>query len=97
MLYEVITWIDKTYGKNYKKFGVETVQFQWFLKEALAKESARQQIYLPIEEVPQTSDKVLRITTLQPEIKNKYIKFQKKQKRLLEQLKYFPMASYNFV
>lgn len=88
-------WLEKQYGKTYKAFGVETVQFQWFLKEALAKESARRRIYLPIVEVPQSSDKVLRITTLQPEIKNKYIRFQKKQKRLLDQLKYFPMADHD--
>ena len=92
---EKAIWISKTYGKKYKKFGVETVQFQWFLKEALAKECARRKIYLPIVEVPQTSDKVLRISTLQPEVKNKYIKFNKQHKRLLEQLKYFPMADHD--
>lgn len=92
---EKAIWIGKTFDKKYTKFGVETVQFQWFLKEALAKEAARRKIYLPIEEVNQGSDKTLRITTLQPEIKNKYIKFQKKQKKLLEQLKYFPMADHD--
>lgn len=86
-------WIQRTYGKRYVKFGVETVQFQWFLKEQLAKSSARARIYLPIEEVPQSSDKVLRIQTLQPDIKNKYIKFSRRHKLLLEQLQYFPMAT----
>lgn len=88
-------WIQRTYGKRYVKFGVETVQFQWFLKEQLAKSSARARIYLPIEEVPQSSDKVLRIQTLQPDIKNKYIKFSRRHKLLLEQLKYFPMADHD--
>lgn len=88
-------WIQRTYGKRYVKFGVETVQFQWFLKEQLAKASARARIYLPIEEVPQSSDKVLRIQTLQPDIKNKYIKFSRRHKLLLEQLKYFPMADHD--
>lgn len=92
---EKARWLYKAFGQKYTKFGVETVQFQWFLKEALAKESARQRIYLPIVEVPQTSDKVLRISTLQPEIKNKYIKFNKQHKRLIEQLKYFPMADHD--
>lgn len=87
--------IRKQYGKRYVKFGVETVQFQWFLKEALAKESAKRGIYLPIVEVPQTSDKTLRIQTLQPDIKNKYIKFQASQRRLLDQLKFFPMADHD--
>ena len=88
-------WIQRTYGKRYVKFGVETVQFQWFLKEQLAKSSARARIYLPIEEVPQSSDKVLRIQTLQPAIKNKYIKFSRRHKLLLEQLQYFPMADHD--
>lgn len=88
-------WIQRTYGKRYVKFGVETVQFQWFLKEQLAKVSARARIYLPIEEVPQSSDKVLRIQTLQPDIKNKYIKFSRRHKLLLEQLQYFPMADHD--
>lgn len=92
---EKAIWLRKQFGKRYIRFGVETVQFQWFLKEALAKESARRGIYLPIAEVPQTSDKVLRIQTLQPDIKNKYIKFDRKQKRLLDQLKYFPMADHD--
>lgn len=88
-------WIQRTYGKRYVKFGVETVQFQWFLKEQLAKVSARARIYLPIEEVPQSSDKILRIQTLQPDIKNKYIKFSRRHKLLLEQLQYFPMADHD--
>ncbi|MDL2217393.1 phage terminase large subunit [Christensenellaceae bacterium OttesenSCG-928-M15] len=88
-------WIKKTWGKRYTKFGVETVQFQWFLKEQLAKASAKARIYLPIEEVPQSSDKVLRIQTLQPDVKNKYIKFNPRHKLLLEQLKYFPMADHD--
>lgn len=88
-------WLRRTYGRGYKKFGAETNQFQWFLKETLAKESAKAGLYLPIEEVPQTSDKYMRIQTLQPDIKNKYIKLNPRHKKLLEQLKYFPMADHD--
>ncbi len=88
-------WLRKTYGRGYKKFGAETNQFQWFLKEELAKASARAGLYLPIEEVPQTSDKVMRVQTLQPDIKNKYIKFNRRHKRLLEQLQQFPMGAHD--
>jgi hypothetical protein len=41
---------------------------------------------LPIEEVPQHYDKIGRITTMQPDVKNKYIKFNKKHKLLWEQM-----------
>jgi predicted phage terminase large subunit-like protein len=86
-------WLMNTFGRGYIKFGCETNQFQWFLKEELAKASAKESLYLPIEEVNQNSDKTMRIQTLQPDIKNKYIKFNPRHKRLLEQLKYFPMAA----
>lgn len=87
--------IRRDYGRGYKKFGCETVQFQWFLKEELVKASARAELYLPVEEVPQTTDKVLRIQTMQPDVKNKYIKFNRRHKRLLEQMVQFPMGAHD--
>lgn len=86
-------WLKLTYGRGYTLFGCETNQFQWYLKEVLARRSAEEGIYLPIEEINQTGDKYGRIQTLQPDIKNRYIKFNARHKRLLEQLKFFPMAS----
>lgn len=87
--------IGKQYKARYKVFGTETNQFQWFLKEQLAKASAKAGVYLPIQEVNQTADKVLRVQTLQPDIKNKYLKFNRQHKKLLEQLRYFPMADHD--
>lgn len=87
--------LRRDFGRGYKKFGCETVQFQWFLKEELVKASAKAGLYLPVEEVPQTADKVLRIQTMQPDIKNKYIKFNRRHKRLLEQLLQFPMGAHD--
>lgn len=92
---EKAVWLKKAFGKKYVKFGCEVNQFQWFLKEQMAKASAKRKIYLPLVEVTQTSDKTLRIQTLQPDIKNKYIKFNPRSKRLREQLKYFPMADHD--
>lgn len=88
-------WLRRDFGRGYKKFGAETVQFQWFLKEELAKTSARAGLYLPIEEVPQTSDKTMRVQTLQPDVKNHYIKFNKRHKRLMEQMEHFPMGAHD--
>lgn len=79
-------------GKGFFKFGVETVQFQWYFKEVMAKKSAEQGEYLPIEEIQSISNKQLRIESLQPYIKNKYIKFNRKHKTLLKQLSEFPMG-----
>lgn len=88
-------WLRAGFGHGYRKLGAETNQFQWFLKEELAKASAKAGLYLPIEEVQQTSDKVMRIQTLQPDVKNKYIKFNRRHKRLLEQLTQFPMGAHD--
>ena len=88
-------WLRASFGHGYRKLGAETNQFQWFLKEELAKASAKAGFYLPIEEVQQTSDKVMRVQTLQPDVKNKYIKFNRRHKRLLEQLTQFPMGAHD--
>lgn len=88
-------WLRASFGHGYRKLGAETNQFQWFLKEELAKASAKAGLYLPIEEVQQTSDKVMRIQTLQPDVKNKYIKFNRRHKRLLEQMTQFPMGAHD--
>lgn len=88
-------WLKKTFGKGFTKLGAETNQFQWFLKETIAKESAKRGLYLPLVEVNQNKDKVMRIETLQPDIKNKYIKFNKRHKLLLDQITQFPMASHD--
>lgn len=88
-------YLKATYGRGYKEIGAETNQFQWFLKEEIAKASAKVGLYLPLKEVNQNTDKTMRIQTLQPDIKNRYIKFNKRHKKLLEQLYHFPMGAYD--
>ena len=82
----------KDYGRSFRKIGIETVQFQWYFKEVLAQKSAQEGVYLPIEEIQSNSNKIMRIESLQPMIKNHYIKFSRKHKTLLQQLKEFPMG-----
>lgn len=88
-------WLRAAFGRGYTDFGCEINQFQWFLKEELAKRSAAKGIYLPVSEVNQNTDKYMRITTLQPDIKNKYIKLNRRHKTLIEQLTHFPMAAHD--
>lgn len=82
-------------GRGYTIFGAETNQFQWFLKEQLARESARQGLYLPIQGVRATEDKTLRVETLQPDVKNGYIRFRADQTLLLQQLAQFPLGAHD--
>ncbi|MBQ4578791.1 MAG: phage terminase large subunit [Clostridia bacterium] len=87
--------LQREYGARYTAFGAETNQFQWFLKERLAAESAAQGVYLPITEVRAASDKVLRIQSLQPDIRNGYIRFCRDQTELLRQLEQFPLGCHD--
>ena len=88
-------WLQREYGSRYTAFGAETNQFQWFLKERLAAESAAQGIYLPITEVRAASDKVLRVQSLQPDIRNGYLRFCRDQVELLRQLEQFPLGRHD--
>ncbi len=84
--------LKRDYGKGFYRFGVETVQFQYFFKEVMAKKSMEEGEYIPIEEIQTTVNKQLRVESLQPVIKNRYVKFNKEHKTLLKQLQEFPMG-----
>ena len=92
---EKARWLRQMYGGHYTAFGAETNQFQWFLKERLAAESAAQGVYLPITEVRAAADKVLRIQSLQPDIRNGYLLFSRDQTELLRQLEQFPLGRHD--
>lgn len=91
-IFEMDGRLKRDYGKGFYKFGVETVQFQYYFKEVMAQKSAEAGIYLPIEEIQSSVNKILRIESLQPIIKNKYLKFSREHKTLLKQLEEFPMG-----
>ncbi|ADY54900.1 phage uncharacterized protein [Syntrophobotulus glycolicus DSM 8271] len=84
--------LRRDYKKPFAKFRVETVQFQHFFKDVMAQRSAEAGEYLPIEEVNSIQNKDLRIQSLQPFVKNGYIKFNEKHKTLLQQMKEYPMG-----
>ena len=78
--------------KGYYKFGVETVQFQYFFKDVMAAKALEAGEYIPIEEIQSIANKELRIRSLQPFVKNKWIKFNRNHKELIKQLTEFPMG-----
>lgn len=79
--------------KGYYKFGVETVQFQYFFKDVMAAKALEAGEYIPIEEIQSIANKELRIRSLQPFVKNKWIKFNREHKELIRQLTEFPMGA----
>jgi len=74
---------------------IEEVQFQQLFKDQVIKEGAKRKLYPPVEGARPINDKTLRISKLQPHIKNGLIRFRRNQTILLEQLKYFPKASHD--
>lgn len=82
----------RDYGKGYYRFGVETVQFQYYFKEVMAAKSIESGEYIPIEEINSHVNKELRIKSLQPFVKNKWVKFSRRHKELIKQLIEFPMG-----
>jgi predicted phage terminase large subunit-like protein len=80
---------------KFQAFGVESIQFQEFFANTLAKEAHRRNLTLNVIEIMPHTDKRLRIETLQPWIKNGWIRFKKNQRTLIEQLKYYPMADHD--
>ncbi|MCH7650515.1 MAG: phage terminase large subunit [Nitrospinae bacterium] len=77
--------------------GIEEIQFQEMFKDWVIKESTKRGLYLPVEGIRPNSDKVLRISKMQPHIKNGIIRFRRNQTQLIDQLKYFPKADHDDV
>lgn len=84
--------LKRDYKKPLYKFGVETVQFQYYFAEIMRQKSAEVGEYLPIQEINSVQNKDARIQSLQPFVKNGYIKFSKKHKALLDQMLKYPMG-----
>lgn len=76
-------------------WGVESVQFQEFLRTELVKRSAIRGVPVPARAVQQHADKTLRIETLQPHCANGLIRLHPSQATLIEQLRHFPKADHD--
>ena len=80
---------------KFQAFGVESIQFQEFFANTLEKEAHQRNLTLNVIELMPHTDKRLRIETLQPWIKNGWIRFKKTHRAMIEQLKYYPMADHD--
>lgn len=79
--------------RHFRSFAVETVQFQDFLATELVKRSRRAGFSVPVKRVTPTRDKLGRIQSLQPMVHNGEIRFCRRHRQLLDQLKQFPKAA----
>ncbi|MGB7650905.1 MAG: phage terminase large subunit [Gallionella sp.] len=76
-------------------WAVETVQFQAFLYTELIKRAALLGIAFPAIPVVPSTDKGLRIISLQPHINNGQILLHRSQSTMIEQLKFWPEADHD--
>ena len=74
---------------------VETVQFQEFLRTELIKRAHLAGVPMPARAVQPNTDKLLRIESLQPHVKNGQILLHPSQTTLIEQLRHFPKADHD--
>ncbi len=81
--------------RNYCRFAFESNQFQAFLAEELQRRSNAARLYLPVEPIQNTSDKLGRIQSLQPLVRSGVIQFSRRHKTLLDQLRLFPKADHD--
>ena len=84
--------LQRDYKRPYYQFGVEAVQFQYYFAEIMRQKSAEVGEYLPILEINSVQNKDARIQSLQPFVKNGYIKFSRKHKTLYKQMTEYPMG-----
>ncbi|EME69726.1 phage protein [Paramagnetospirillum caucaseum] len=83
--------------REYKclKWGVEIVQFQAFFAQQLVKESAIRGTPIPMVGIQSTTEKALRIESLEPHIRNGLIRIGANQAVLKEQLLFYPQAAHD--
>ncbi len=81
--------------KRFTLAGIEATQFQELFKDWVFKESAKSGLSLPVEGIHPNTDKILRISKMQPQIKNRIIRFRRNPTQLVDQVKYFPKADHD--
>jgi len=78
-----------------REWAVEAVAFQQFFADEMGKRSLAAGLHLPIVPVHPSTDKVLRISSLQPSIRAGNIVFHRSQRRLYDQMRLFPLADHD--
>jgi predicted phage terminase large subunit-like protein len=81
--------------RHYNLFGVEANQFQQFLAFELRQRGNAARLYPPVREIVQTRDKLGRIQRLQPLVSSGTIRFSRRHRTLLDQLRQFPRAAHD--
>ena len=76
-------------------WGIESVQFQEFLRTELVKRSAQAGVPVPARALQPIADKLLRIESLQPHMANGLLLLHPSQTTLIDQFRHFPKANHD--
>ncbi|MEW6359635.1 MAG: phage terminase large subunit [Planctomycetota bacterium] len=77
------------------KVGIESNNFQVLLAQRLRERSAESSALIPVQEMVNHADKVLRISAIAPLVENGVIRFRKEDGLLVEQLLHFPKGEHD--
>lgn len=91
----IATLLQKAKEFSFTRFAVEVNQWQDLLRLMLIDRSIKEGIYLPIVELRHNKDKVIRVQSMLPYIKNGYVKFKREHTLLNSQLLGFPKLRYD--
>lgn len=84
---DILTYHER---QKFDLFGIEEIQFQEFFKDHFEKEAHKRGLTINVKGIRPNTDKDLRILSLQPWIKNGWIRFKKHgMKELIRQLIYY--------
>lgn len=81
--------------RRYEGFAMETNQFQVVLAKELKNASMDTKHPLRVKEVNHTTDKVARIQSLEPLISAGRVRFSRRHRQLIDQLRQFPKAAHD--
>ncbi|MBF0094383.1 MAG: phage terminase large subunit, partial [Alphaproteobacteria bacterium] len=86
-----------TFHKEYRclRWGIESVQFQEFFRTQLVALSAQRGCPVPAMPILSSTDKGMRIESIQPHVFNGLIRLHPSQSVLLEQLRFYPQHAHD--
>lgn len=76
-------------------WGIESVAFQEFFRTELVKRSAARHLQVPARGISSSTDKDLRIESLQPHVANGLIRLHRNHRTLIQQLQHWPEADHD--
>lgn len=76
-------------------WGIEAVQFQEFFRTEIVKRSAARGVPVPARPIVTSTDKDMRIESLQPHVANGLILFNRNHRTLISQLEHWPEADHD--